>query len=147
MNEISVHTVYTFLSDDGTAYNRDDTYHADNDSAASLPLRERFTADKTPGIQVLYFDTATAYGIQLESTAFVIIFNRDGSQTMTITTETAVGNDFRTIGPGQWLVMNVAQATVDNSSTVAQIKVQLFKATSAAIGVPGELLTIYKAST
>ncbi len=147
MNEITVRTNYTFLSDDGTGYTEDHSFKADPTSAASLPKRYGFTAIRT-GCVILGFGTDTEQIEQLQQSAMFMIVNRDPNNAMTLLIQNAAGgSETRTLGPLAWAYFNVAELTVGATFSVAASRMTQITASCDAASVRGELITIYKATS
>lgn len=109
-NEISVRTTYTFLSDDGTMYQRDHTYNSDATSTASFPKRFMFVAD-TNGLSALDFSTTNSYRIQLTGPSLLMLVNRDERVDMLVNMGTTSLTEKRTLGPGEWIFLDVTDGS------------------------------------
>ena len=109
-NEISVRTNYTFLSEDGTMYQRDHTYDSDETSTASFPKRFMFVAD-TNGLSALDFSAVNSYRIQLTGPSLLMLVNRDERVDMIVSMSTTNLTEKRILGPGEWIFLDVTDGS------------------------------------
>ena len=109
-NEISVRTTYTFLSEDGTMYQRDHTYDSDSASTASFPKRIMFVAD-TNGLNALDFSTINSYRVQLTGPSMLMLVNRDERVDMIVQLSTSNLTEKRILGPGERIFLDVTDGS------------------------------------
>lgn len=149
-NEVTVTTAYTFLSNDGTAYNKTHSYKSDATTTASRPRRLAFKAT-TAGPTVLDFGATPSFRAQLTGPCLLFLVNRDERIDMDLTLASSFGNyAHRKLKAGEWLFLDIT----DNDDTAyADPLVYGAKPMSSVVAQSensdaiGEYLCIYKAAS
>ena len=149
-NEIEVNTVYSFVSNDGTAYSENHTYFSDAATLASRARRLGFIAT-TSGPTVLAFSTTPSYSAQLRGPCLLFLVNRDTRADMFIILDASLGaRSQRKLKAGEWLFLDVTD--LDNTAFSSPITygaqaLVAVAATSENSDAKGEYLCIYKAAS
>lgn len=150
MEEITVNTTYSFVSDDGTSYNENHQYFSDANTEASLARRLGFIA-ATSNPAVLSYTTAPASNIQLKGPTLLFLVNRDSRADMYITMEGALGAiESRKLRAGEWLFLDVTdidEQAFANPVPYAAQSLSSVSAKSEHADARGEYLSIYKAAS
>lgn len=150
-NEISVRTQYTFLSEDGTTYSRDNTYFSDATSAATSPLQYVFYAEAAASYAISF--SGGAFAEQNRSSAMLYLINRDDRRDMLVElADTLGGLETRRLGPKEWVYLDVCEmnqsalggggAFTYAARPISQIQVQ-----TDSQSARGELLSILKSAS
>ena len=108
-NEVQVTTVYSFTSDDGTAYAENRSYYTDANTTASYPRRFVFNAYSTEASCIIF--SGDDYTEQPSGPGLFILFNRDERVDMYVTLRDVSSNPIQTrvLGPGEWLFLDIYQ--------------------------------------
>lgn len=150
MEEVTVNTTYSFLSNDGTAYNENHEYFSDANTEASRARRVAFKAT-TAGPTILSFGTTPSYTTQLTGPCLLFLVNRDERIDMDIVLATGFGIYCnRKLKAGEWLFLDITdsdQAAFSSPITYAAKSMASVVAQSENSDAAGEYLCIYKAAS
>jgi hypothetical protein len=150
MEEVTVNTLYTFVSADGTDYSENRTYFSDADTEASRARRVRFLSN-TAGAVVLDYATVPSSLSQLRGTGLLFLVNRDERSDMFVKLQGTGGAvEGRKLKAGEWLFLDVTD--MDQQAFAAPISyspqsISDVTARSEHADAKGEYLSIYKAAS
>lgn len=151
-DEITVRTNYTFLSEDGTSYDRDVSFFSDDNTTASLPKRYVFYASDGGEYTALDFSGLPAYHQQVMGASMCWLVNRDEGRDMYVRLQTSSMDESRIIKPGEWVYVDVCEGDQGvlgggGSFTYGAEPFLAITVLSDFQSARGELITIYKATS
>lgn len=150
MEQVTVNTLYTFVSDDGTDYSENRTYFSDADTEASRARRLRFVAT-VDGAAVITYGTVPASNVQLNGPGLLFLVNRNARADMFIKLDGSLGaTEGRRLRAGQWIFLDVTdmgqQAYADPLNYIPE-NLNAVTARSEHSTGKGEYLSIYKVTS
>lgn len=149
-NEVSVNTLYTFVSADGTDYSENRTYFSDADTEASRARRLAFVAT-VDGASVITYGSIPASNVQLNGPGLLFLVNRNARADMFIVLDGALGSkEGRKLKAGQWIFLDVTDMDAQAYAEPLNYSPQSLSAVTARSEHStgrGEYLSIYKVTS
>jgi len=114
---VTVQTLYTFVTDDGTAYSDTVTETIDQDDDVTAPIRYQCPVGITRA-QILDFSTGEEFGAAQSGTPnTVLVINRDDSNSAQVYVSNSGGDDYTfIIGPDEWHYLPISQSEIEIGS-------------------------------